>query len=95
MLPTHYLIRAKADGRYLTVHARQAAGAESSYLLLFREQFEALSYLNTHASDVSERFAVEAITDAQLVQLIKRWGFTGLGMVKDPLLPEIQFLSYQ
>lgn len=39
----YYLVRSKADGRYLAaLPNREALG----YLLLFRENFDALSYLN-------------------------------------------------
>lgn len=88
------LIRSKADGRYLVVRPNQETDSgDSGYLLLFRENFEALSYLNTHGFDVAERFAVESIPGTQLKSLLKRWGFTGLGIVQDPLLPKIEFLS--
>lgn len=87
----YYLIRSKADGRYLVVRPNQET--DSGYLLLFRENFEALSYLNTHGFDLAERFAVESIPGTQLKSLLKRWGFTGLGIVQDPLLPKIEFLS--
>jgi hypothetical protein len=41
---------------------------------------------------VADRFAVEPLPDSQLNSLLKRWGFTGIGMVQDPLLPQIDFL---
>ncbi|QSJ17069.1 hypothetical protein JYQ62_36385 [Nostoc sp. UHCC 0702] len=87
----YYLVRSKADGRYLT--ARPSAEA-SGYLLLFRENFDALSYLNTHAADVANRFAVESIPGTQLGSLLKRWGFSGVGIVSDPLLPKVEFLEH-
>jgi hypothetical protein len=61
---------------------------------MFREHFEALSYLNTHGSGVADRFAVESLPGTQLAGLIKRWGFAGVGIVQDPLLPRIEFLSH-
>ncbi|BAZ52477.1 hypothetical protein NIES4103_51380 [Nostoc sp. NIES-4103] len=87
----YYLVRSKTDGRYLT--ARPSAEA-SGYLLLFRENFDALSYLNTHAPDVANRFAVESIPGTQLGSLLKRWGFGGVGIVSDPLLPKVEFLEH-
>ncbi|BAY76224.1 hypothetical protein NIES25_26730 [Nostoc linckia NIES-25] len=87
----YYLVRSKSDGRYLT--ARPNADA-SGYLLLFRENFDALSYLNTHAAEVANRFAVESIARTQLGNLLKRWGFTGVGIVTDPLLPKVEFLQH-
>jgi hypothetical protein len=52
-----------------------------------------LSYLNTHGSGVADRFAVEPLPGTQLGNLIKRWGFAGVGIVQDPLLPNIDFLQ--
>jgi len=57
---------------------------------MFREHFDALSYLNTHGSDLADRFGVESVPGSQ-VGLLKRWGFTGVGIVQDPLLPKIEF----
>ena len=88
----YYLVRSRADGRYLVAHPE--AEAELGYLLMFRENYDALSFLNTHGSDVAEQFAVESIPGTQLRDLIKRWGFNGVGIVQDPLLPKIEFLSY-
>ncbi|PMB19601.1 hypothetical protein [Fischerella thermalis] len=86
----YYLVRSKTDGRYLTAHPN-ADGV--SYLLMFREHSDALSYLNTHAGELANRFAVESIPGSQLKALLKRWGFGGVAMVTDPLLPKIEFLQ--
>lgn len=85
----HYILRSKADGRYLAARPHEDA---STYLLLFRENFDALTYLNTHAPEVANRFAIESIPGTQLGSLLKRWGFTGVGVVTDPLLPKVDFL---
>lgn len=87
----YYLVRSQSDGRYLT--ARPNAEA-SGYLLLFRENYDALSYLNTHAAEVANRFAVESIPGTQVGNLVKRWGFSGVGIVTDPLLPKVEFLQH-
>jgi hypothetical protein len=87
----YYLVRSQSDGRYLT--ARPNAEA-SGYLLLFRENYDALSYLNTHAAEVANRFAVESIAGTQVGNLVKRWGFSGVGIVTDPLLPKVKFLQH-
>jgi hypothetical protein len=85
----------KIDGQYLTAHPQIGQDElKNGYLLLFREHFDALSYLNTHGSGVADRFAVESIPATQLKGLLQRWGFAGVGLVQDPLEPQVQFLSY-
>ncbi|MGP1382563.1 MAG: hypothetical protein ACTS2F_03330 [Thainema sp.] len=94
----HYLLRSRMDGQYLVAHPRrttdteEAAAPQAGFLLLFQEQYEALSYLNTHAPDVADRFAVESVPGTQLGKLLERWGFIGVGLVKDPLTSNIEFL---
>jgi hypothetical protein len=88
----YYIIRSRTDGKYLT--ARVDDDAISGYLLLFKEDFEALSYLNTHAGDLASRLTVESLASTQIGGLIKRWGFAGVGIVNDPLLPEVEFLQH-
>ena len=91
---TYYLILSRADGRYLVAKPNTGDdSAAASYLLMFREHFDALSYLNTHGSNIADRFAVESVSGTQLKNLLKRWGFTGVGIVQDPLLPQIEFLE--
>lgn len=85
-----YLVRSNQDGKYLTARPNPDSG--DSYLLLFREHFDALSYLNKYGADVVDRFGVESIPGSQLSGLIKRWGFNGIALVQDPLLPRIEFL---
>jgi hypothetical protein len=87
----YYLVRSQADGRYLTARPNNAEGL--GYLLLFRENFDALSYLNTHAQGLANRFSVESIPGSQIGNLLKRWGFSGVGIVSDPLIPKIEFLQ--
>ena len=90
----NYILRSKVDGRYLVARINKGEDdAPSSYLLVFQENFEALSYLNTHASDVSDRFIVESASGSQLKSVLQRWNFHGIGLVKDPLIPRIEFLS--
>ena len=88
----YYLLRSRVDGKYLVAKPNQHQ-AESTYLLMFREDFDALSYLNTHGADLAQRFAVESITGNQLKSLLQRWGFKGVGIVQDPLTPKVEFLS--
>jgi hypothetical protein len=86
----YYLVRSKTDGRYL---AAKINSDRTGYLLLFREHFDALTYLNTHATEVANRFAVESVPGSQIGNLLKRWDFNGVGVVSDPLLPKIEFLQ--
>lgn len=89
--PVYYLLRSQMDGQYLT--ARPNPGAGARYVLLFREHFEALSYLNQHGAEVADQFSVESIPGTQLMSLLKRWEFAGMGIVQEPLLPTIEFFS--
>jgi len=96
-----YLIRSKADGSYLVARPQPksetatAPAMNPGYLLVFQEHFDALTYLNTHGSDVADRFAVESISGTQVETILKRWGFVGVGVVQDPLLPRVEFLARQ
>ena len=86
----YYLIRSKADGRY--VSGRPNPDSSENYLLLFSEHFDALSYLNKHAAELASKFSVESISGSQIKPILQRWGFTGIGIIKDPLLPQIEFM---
>lgn len=90
---TYYLVRSRADGQYLVAHLKQGEAADQGYLLLFREHFEALTYLNTHGKDIADRFSVESVPGTQMESVMKRWNFTGVGIVQDPILPKVEFLS--
>jgi hypothetical protein len=94
MSQIYYLIRLRADGRYLTARPDDSSKPDTpGYLLMFREDFEALTYLNTHGSGVSDRFAIESLPGSQVKNLLQRWGFAGVGVVVDPLLPTVEFLT--
>jgi hypothetical protein len=99
MSQVFYLIRSRLDGQYLVAHPKPRTSSpeqqpDQGYLLMFQEHFDALSYLNTHGAALADRFAVESIPNTQLNGLLKRWGFVGIGVVKDPLLPQIEFMSH-
>ncbi len=93
----YYLIRSRKDGQYLVAHPQTASEAsqkpDPGYLLMFREHFDALSYLNKYASDVTNQFAVESVPGTQLNALLSRWSFKGFGIVQDPLIPRVEFFS--
>jgi hypothetical protein len=96
-----YILRSKLDGKYLTARLDNPERdtdepteiAKNSYLLLFKEDFDALTYTNTHARDLSSRLGVESISSTQIKALLQRWGYGGVGMVEDSLIPQIKFLS--
>lgn len=93
MLESNYfLILSKQDGRYLVAHPPIG---DSNFLLLFLEYAEALSYLNTHAVSLANRFVIESLSKGQIDLLIKRWGWAGVGLVQDALEPKIEWFSVQ
>lgn len=87
----YYLLRSKQDGRHL---AARPDGPESdrTYLLIFSADYEALSYLSTHAPEMRDRFAIESVPAYQLKDMLSRWGFAGIGLVRDPSLPKVDFM---
>jgi len=88
---TYYLILFEQNGRYLVAYPKR----EKSYLLLFLEYAQALSYLNTHAQQLAENFAIECHSMQQIQLIIKRWQFEGLGIVEDPWEPKIEWFIVQ
>ena len=93
LLQINYLIRSKQDGKYLVARAPKTNGVEASYLLVFQQDYDAMSYINTHGREFGDRLSVETASPTQLKGLMQRWNYDGFGIVKDPLLPEIQFVS--
>ena len=93
LLQINYLIRSKHDGKYLVARMPEKSGIEASYLLVFQHDYDAMSYINTHGKEFSDRLTVETASPIQLKGLMKRWNYAGFGIVKDPLLPNIQFIS--
>lgn len=98
----YYLIRSKLDGSYLVAHPtksgsdpEESRSQATGFLLMFREHYDALSYLNTHGSGMADRFAVESVPATQIEHLLDRWGFAGVGLVQDALLPKVEFLARQ
>lgn len=90
----HYAIRSKADGQYLVANIPNTdSEIPKRYLFLFQESYEAMSYLNSHASGMAAQFGIETVSQTQLKGIIQRWGFEGIALVKDPLEPRIQFLQ--
>ena len=88
---TYYLVRSRQNGQYL--QARPDEEQRLSYVLAFQEQYEALTYLNTHAREVADRFGVESLAASQLQEVLNRWEFNGIALVRDPVEPQVEFLS--
>lgn len=95
----YYVVRSRTDGQYLVARPKMASEdldrPSPSFLLVFRENSDALTYLNTHAGELATRFGVESIPGTQVAPLLKRWGFFGVGMVEDPLLPRVEFMRHE
>lgn len=91
---TYYLLRSRIDGNYLVAYPRSNPDEpRQGYLILFKQDFEALSYLNAHGGAHADKFLVESIPSSQLKALLRRWGYHGLGIVQDALIPEIEFMT--
>ena len=93
LLQINYLIRSKKDGKYLVARLPDKSGTESSYLLIFQHDYDALTYINTHGKAYSDRLSVETASPVQLKSLLERWDYDGFGIVKDPLIPDIEFMT--
>ncbi len=96
MAALYYLLRSRQNGQYLAARQPQLEGKpaeQGRYLLLFQQDFEAMSYLNAHAPDMGDRFAVESHSLAQLKTSLERWGFAGVALVTDPLEPQVDFMA--
>lgn len=93
LLQINYLIRSKQDGKYLVARIPTPMGTEASYLLVFQHDYDAISYINTHGQEFSDRLTIETASPPQLKGLMQRWKYAGFGIVKDPLVPDIQFVS--
>ncbi|WP_035986324.1 hypothetical protein [Leptolyngbya sp. KIOST-1] len=93
----YYLLRSRVDGSYLVARPHGQSSPDQppppGFLLVFTADYDALSYLNAHAPDLSDKFAIETVTASTLKPLINRWGFQGLGMVNDPRLPQVEFFN--
>ncbi len=87
----YYVVRSKLDGQYLAAHPNPDTAEK--YILLFSENYDALSYLNKFAGDLKDKLAVESILPMQLKSMMQRWGYTGVGFVRDPLIPKVEFLA--
>ncbi|MDJ0649445.1 MAG: hypothetical protein QNJ60_12145 [Xenococcaceae cyanobacterium MO_188.B19] len=89
----NYLIRSQKDGKYLVARIEdEDSNKMTSYLLVFKEDYEALSYINTHGKSMSSELNVESTSATALKGILQRWGYQGIGYVEDPLIPQIKFM---
>lgn len=98
MTQLYYILRSRLDGSYLAARLQTGDQAPdqpppAGFLLVFTADYDALSYLNAHAPDLSDRFAVETVTSASLKPLMGRWNFQGMGLVQDPRIPQVEFFK--
>jgi hypothetical protein len=87
----YYVVRSQASGEYLVAHP--AASAADGFLLLFAADYDALSYINAHGS--GKGGAVEMMSASVLPATLKRWELKGVGIVQDPLIPQVQFMRIE
>lgn len=90
---TFYILRSKQDGKYLVANIGNEDKETKSYLLVFQENFDALGYINYHTPQYQDLFSVESVSSSQLKLLLSRWGFFGIGIVEDILIPNIRFCT--
>jgi hypothetical protein len=94
----YYVLRSRTDGQYLAARPKSPPlGSDqrppADFLLVFTADYDALSYLNAHAPDLSGQFAVEPVTPSSLKPLLSRWNFQGMGLVQDPRIPQVDFFT--
>jgi hypothetical protein len=87
----YYVLRSRLNGQFLVAHPDP--DAQQKYVLVFKADYEAMSYLSAHGATAQAQLAVECLSAAQLRINLDRWGFQGIGLVEDPILPSIQFLA--
>jgi hypothetical protein len=87
----YYVVRSQTSGEYLVAHP--AADAADGFLLLFAADYDALSYINAHGS--GRGCAVEMMSSTALPATLKRWELQGVGIVQDPLTPQVQFMRIE
>ena len=93
----YYLLRSKSTGQYLVarppVEGTHPEQPTDPFLLLFVADFDALSYLNRHAEEHAPQFSVEYCDRTKIKSICDRWDYKGVGVVNDPLVPRVEFMS--
>jgi hypothetical protein len=88
---TYYVVRSQTSGQYLVAHP--AEDPSVGFLLVFSNDYDALSYVNTHAHSSRGDGRVETIAATSLRPTLDRWQLTGIGIVSDPLIPQVEFFQ--
>jgi hypothetical protein len=86
---TYFVVRSQTSGQYLVAHPSEDPSI--GFLLVFSTDYDALSYVNTHAHSSRGDGRVETIASTSLRPTLDRWQLAGIGMVSDPLIPQIEF----
>jgi len=93
----YYLLRSKSTGKYLIarppVEGEHPEAPTDPFLLLFIADFDALSYINTHAKEHAAQFSVEYCDQTKIKGICDRWSYKGIGIVNDPLVPRVEFVG--
>ncbi|MCG9891715.1 MAG: hypothetical protein MH252_11640 [Thermosynechococcaceae cyanobacterium MS004] len=86
---TYYVVRSQTSGEYLVAHPSEDRAL--AFLLVFSQDYDALSYLNAHAPSSRGDGRVETLSGTALRPTLDRWQLTGIGIVSDPLIPQVEF----
>jgi hypothetical protein len=89
MSQTYFVVRSQTSGQYLVAHPSEDPSV--GFLLVFSTDYDALSYVNAHARGSRGDGRVESMASASLRPTLDRWQLTGIGVVSDPLVPQIEF----
>lgn len=87
----YFVVRSQTSGQYLVAHPSEDPSV--GFLLVFSNDYDALSYLNTHAQSSRGDGRVETIAVASLRPTLDRWQLKGIGVVSDPLIPQVEFFQ--
>jgi hypothetical protein len=88
---TYFVVRSQTSGQYLVAHPSEDPSV--GFLLVFSHDYDALSYINAHAHSSRGDGRVETMSTTSLRPTLDRWQLTGIGVVSDPLIPQVEFFK--
>jgi hypothetical protein len=88
---SYFVVRSQTSGQYLVAHPSEDPSI--GFLLVFSNDYDALSYINTHAQSSRGDGRVETIAVTSLRPTLDRWQLKGIGVVSDPLIPQVEFFQ--